>query len=335
MDSPAAAEMEAMLAIFGEDLVQTGPGAFELFIAPECDASQIAGSVVLTMVQPAGYPLSAPADVRVAGTSAAGHAFEHRGGAWELSGEHASALRSLIDSALAAAAGEPVCFEVASVVRTYLSEHTVAEKPPAAPGADEEEDVGLDESDMDEEMIDALRDVLRDSGPLIPQLDKAERLPAGSAEQRAALHAIWLGLTDAQRREMVASDDEDESEDDDDDDDSEEDVRAQPPTPRAASGPAGKGAAPPPAAARTCPKGHALTAVVSKPHDYRRLAGGEGNCDVCDADFRYSAGGYHCDRCTDWDCCVRCGGAAADGDGAARQAHKTSSKNGKGRSNKR
>ena len=84
------------------------------------------------------------------------------------------------------------------------------------------------------------------------------------------------------------------------------------------SGGKSKGGGPaalPPPAQRTCPRGHALTAVASKPADYRKLEGGVGNCDLCDTDFRYTAGGYHCDTCRNWDCCTRCGSAAGGGGG--------------------
>ena len=64
-------------------------------------------------------------------------------------------------------------------------------------------------------------------------------------------------------------------------------------------------------AQRTCARGHALTAGNAKPADYKKMSGGEGNCDLCGKDFFYQQGGYHCDSCHNWDCCVACGSTAA------------------------
>jgi ATP-dependent RNA helicase DHX37/DHR1 len=79
----------------------------------------------------------------------------------------------------------------------------------------EPEGLDLDESDMDVEMIEALRGVLRHTPHLLPRLDLAEAMPPNGKKQRAALFAIWSRLTDLQRREMDAladSSDEDGSE---------------------------------------------------------------------------------------------------------------------------
>ena len=63
-------------------------------------------------------------------------------------------------------------------------------------------------------------------------------------------------------------------------------------------------------AARACVRGHALTPVITKPADYAKLKGSTGNCDLCDTDFKYSDGAYHCFRCANWDCCEACGSIA-------------------------
>lgn len=340
-DEDAEAEAQALTAIMGDDLIMSAAREFELFVLPECDPMECVGSVVLTVRQPPGYPHSAAAHVEIAGTSAAGHAFEHRGQSWQLNSEHAIALRSVVDKVAAEKAGEPMCWDMVEAVREWLRDNTTAPKPEptaATPGAadeQEDDDDDLDESDMDEEMISCLRDVLRGGGPLVRQLDLAEAMTAGSKQQKAALLDIWRGLTDAQREEMVASD---ENSSDDEQEEGRGGARARPSAAAAhhgrADGDGGKRAAiPPPPAQRACPKGHALTAGCSKPADYRRLEGNEGNCDVCDADFKYSAGGYHCDTCKNWDCCVRCGSTPLGGGGSA-SVRKTASK-GKNRSSKR
>ena len=77
-----------------------------------------------------------------------------------------------------------------------------------------------------------MREVLEEvPGPnrkkVLKQIDAAEALPSCSKQQRAALHAIWISMTDEQRGKMV----EDESysggdsdDDSDDSDDSEEEA---------------------------------------------------------------------------------------------------------------
>ena len=71
-----------------------------------------------------------------------------------------------------------------------------------------------------------------------------------------------------------------------------------------------------------------LTAVNCKPADYKRLDGNEGNCDLCDVDFFYTSGGYHCGTCRNWDAkrdsCVPCGSRpAAASKGKSSKGRKT------------
>jgi len=128
------------------------------------------------------------------------------------------------------------------------------------------------------------------------------------------------------RRLVFPEPDDDDDDDDDDDGDADsgrrdapgdssrnEEQTAQRSTQAAHTGTATqkKQARCPPPAKRSCPRGHGLSAVNSKPADYRKLEGNVGNCDLCDVDFKYTAGGYHCDSCKNWDCCVACGGKAA------------------------
>jgi hypothetical protein len=49
---------------------------------------------------------------------------------------------------------------------------------------------------------------------------------------------------------------------------------------------------------------------------------------VCGADFEYTRGGYHCEGCRNWDCCVSCGSSSAKRPGGAGGA-------GQGKGNKK
>jgi ATP-dependent RNA helicase DHX37/DHR1 len=68
----------------------------------------------------------------------------------------------------------------------------------------EREGLDLEEEDMEVGMIEALRGVLRHTPHLLPKLDLAEGMRPNGKKQRAALFAIWGGLSDLQRREMDA-----------------------------------------------------------------------------------------------------------------------------------
>ena len=70
----------------------------------------------------------------------------------------------------------------------------------------------LDDEDMDGELIEALRPVLRDDKAKLKALDQAARLEDGSAEQCVALQAIWRSLTVAQKMQTVESSDEEDDE---------------------------------------------------------------------------------------------------------------------------
>eukprot|EP00962_Isochrysis_galbana_P041631 scaffold15350_cov98-Isochrysis_galbana.AAC.1 len=98
----------------------------------------------------------------------------------------------------------------AEAERGHLSEaeggEVSDEEEPGLPSPDlpEPEGLDLDESDMDVEMIEALRGVLRHTPHLLPKLDLAEVMPPNGQKQRAALFAIWRLLSGLQRREMDA-----------------------------------------------------------------------------------------------------------------------------------
>ena len=81
----------------------------------------------------------------------------------------------------------------------------------------EPDGLDLEESDMDAEMIEALRGVLRHTPDRLPLLNCAEAMKPNSKRQRAALFAIWTKLSDVQKREMEAlADSSDESDADSD-----------------------------------------------------------------------------------------------------------------------
>ena len=209
-----------MVAILGDDIrVQSRDGGARelvLYVTPESDpATEAVGAVLLTVTLPQGYPAGAAAQVAVSST--AGHEFAHRlDDPWPLSSEHAAELSAVVAAATHGRPGEQVVWDCVDGVRQWLEVHTLTAKPSAP--SDEvsrlnsrlddaeisEDDLALDEEDMDEEMIEALREVLRGGGKLVRMLDEAEAMKAGSRAQKAALHAIWLGLSDAQRKEMVA-----------------------------------------------------------------------------------------------------------------------------------
>ena len=124
--------------------------------------------------------------------------------------------------------GEPVLWAVVEAVRQWLETHTLEAKPPPEPDAGvsgvqeqlggaeiSEDDLELDEEDMDEELLDAIREVLR------PKADEADRhlaanldaigasMKNGSREMAAALREVWKALTPEQRAKVVEdSDDE-------------------------------------------------------------------------------------------------------------------------------
>ena len=285
------------------------------------------------MTLTAQYPHDARAAAFEVSSLVGSELFPHQqargAGEWAPTAEQAAAIAAVAVAAAAAIpSGEPALWEVIEAVRSWLEENTLSARPSVAAsslqevqeamgGAEiSEDDLELDEEDMDSEMVEAVREVLtREQKELGRKLDMAEAMKANSKAQRTALKDIWLELTPAQRRQMVASDDDDSDDSDgDDDSDDEEAVAAARATDGGGRGKAAaqqkQGACPPPAQ-RTCARGHALTAVNAKPADYRKMSGGEGNCDLCGKDFFYRQGGYHCDSCHNWDCCVACGSTAA------------------------
>ena len=84
---------------------------------------------------------------------------------------------------------------------------------------DDDDDLELDEEDMDDELLEAIREVLEpseagdDGDALLAQrLDQAATLRNGSKEMAAALRGVWRELSLEQKKRVVAdSDDEGES----------------------------------------------------------------------------------------------------------------------------
>ena len=77
---------------------------------------------------------------------------------------------------------------------------------------DSDDDMELDDEDMDGELVEALRPVLRGDTAKLKALDQAARLENGSAEQCVALKDIWRSLTLAQKMQTVESSDEEDDE---------------------------------------------------------------------------------------------------------------------------
>jgi len=228
---------------------------------------------------------------------------------WAPSASDTAALGVLVNELAAERQGEPYVFDVISAVREWLEANTVRLKPPKsvvvpASGGGDGADDDLDEADMDEEMIEALREVLRGGGVLLRLLDEAEGCKSGSKEQRSLLHKVWQQLSPAQKIAMVASDS-------DSSDEAEEVVHSKVASkPKKGKDKQSNGGVPS-SAQRQCPKGHALSSYNNRPNDYARFTEGIGfSCDVCGGDFKYVWGIHHCDKCKDWDCCVSCGSEA-------------------------
>lgn len=327
-----------MASILGDDFATdpAAPNMCVMYCAPETEANEQSGAVVLRCTLPADYPHTAEARVELASLRECAHSFPHRrectSATWAPSAAQAVDLGAALQRCTSGSEGEAVLWNCVEAVNEWLGTNTLVERASdeatdaalAAALAEaevSEDELDLDEEDMDEEMVEALREVLPRGGPLARKLDKAEFLPSGGKEQKAVLLDIWKAMGPALRQQMVASDSDDDSEDSAD---SEEAPR--PPAGKAAKGkPPPKQAPMPPPAQRACKRGHTLTAINSKPADYKKLDGNVGNCDLCDLDYKYTVGGYHCDTCRNWDVCVACGSsgpAATNAGGKSRKRGK-------------
>jgi len=344
MSEEATLEMEALSSIMGADLwlEPDSPSSFLLCVAPEHEAeSEVTGAVALHVHMPAGYPAEAQPSIIPCRLSEKVSCFPHmqmsQSAVHSVFWEDADLekVQQITKDALAGREGETVVYDIIEAVRAFLASHTIRARPPRSgslegpsgtksdglsahmAGADvSDDDYSLDEEDMDEEMIEAIREIDSISPEIRSSLDTAEKLKG--ARQRKALHAIWKQMTLAQRKEMVADSDGSSynSEDNSSDEDSDELPTAHTGSTRGGGSQSHssvgnksgtKVMACPGPAKRGCPRGHTLTAVNAKPNDYKKLDGNTGVCDICRADFKYSSGGYHCATCRNWDCCVACG----------------------------
>lgn len=331
----ATDELVALSSILGPDLWVDSESAGRIVIAvtPEViDDKEVVGAIAMEVSLPSSYPSSAAPIITCSSLAQHADLFEHRsapkGGFFAPSAEQAKALAASVAAAVDGGHGDVVVFDAVAAAREWLATNAASKASDAddicarlADAEVSEDDLELDESDMDEELIEALLEVL----PGDKRLQAAARLPSGSARQREAIKAVWLSLTPQQRRQMVADSDSD-GDFEDLDEESEESEEEHAPVKRSSGGGGGKRKAPslmpPPPAQRACHRGHRLTPVNSQPRDYRHLAAGVGNCDLCGIDFEYTRGGYHCDACRDWDCCVACGSQGASQGKAAKAKKK-------------
>lgn len=335
LSEDATQEIEALSAIMGDDFHREGQeSCFVLCVAPEAGDGEVVGALSLAIRLPPGYPEKARAEITPSSLLPYFDQFPNRAARLFVPSEAQLAdIKAAVAAVVTGMDGEAVIYEVVQQVQAWLEAHTLAAVPADNATADElasamdgaevsEDDLELDSEDVDEEMLEAMREVVEADTPpdkkLLKLLKKAERLPADTKEQRDAIRACWLALSPAQRRHMV---EDSGAEDEDEDDESSDEEAVAESAAKAKSAGAKKVTPMPSLAQRACPKGHALTPVNAKPHDYRKLGGNEGNCDLCGSDFKYSAGGYHCDTCRDWDCCVACGSTAA-GRGGKKQKKK-------------
>ena len=125
-------------------------------------------------------------------------------------------------AAAAVAAAEAAAAEAAASAASEAAEAASSSAPLAVnddataasdeEDEDSEDDMELDDEDMDDELVEALRPVLRGDKAKLEALEQAARLENGSAEQCVALKAIWRSLTPAQKMQTVESSDEEDDE---------------------------------------------------------------------------------------------------------------------------
>ncbi|CAJ1434548.1 unnamed protein product [Effrenium voratum] len=238
---------------------------------------------------PEGYPTTCGPLVKVT-----------PGGLPEDAAAGAPSLEEVVESALRDAAGNEALFQLAEAVRTWLFDHGKLPEEPKAPTPEppeeEGDDLDVDSEDLDEELIEALEDLLAGDAARRKELRRIRGLAPQSAEQKAALRRQLKMLSAEEREALVGSD---------------SDSEPEPAKPRA---PAVKLAP----AQVECPKGHELTAFSARPPDYRKFDGDEYTCDLCGRDGEYRYGVYHCTKCfqqggKQFDACPACGGGGGGG----------------------
>jgi len=283
-------EIDALVGILNEDIHVESETRLLAYVTAEHnpDTEQV-GALVLEVQIPSGYPGSEAVQVLVQSVFGHQNTFKHRDPmpVWSPQPDQIIEITNALNELIESRKGECLIYDLIAATKEWLEEHTLKSK-----GEDEmeidsdssEEDLRLNDEDMDDEMLEAMGEVLRGCGKLMKMLEQAERMKSGSKEQKELMHTIWMSMTDQQRQEMVASDDES----------SDEEIA---PTIKV-------GAL---VAKVKCSKGHSPSGGVIKPEDYKKYPGSVGCCDMCGNDFKYTAGAFHCNICKDWDCCLHCG----------------------------
>lgn len=296
-----AEEIEALQAIFGDDAL-TRIAADKICMPvspdPDCDGCRFA-TAQLEVTFPVGYPAEALPALSVSCGP-------------RLSPTDCIVLQELADQTAEENSGAISIFSVANAMKDWLQEHTCTEPtPPQTPPEEEVHDGGgdfdVDSEDLDDEMIQALKEVLVGDSPKLQELRDIKKMQG--KEQRCALRGMLRKLTPSQREALVGSDSESEEE------------------PITVAKAAAKPAVKLPPATIECPVGHELTAYSSRPPDYKKFDDGDYTCDVCGQDGVYKRGVYHCTKCfanggKQFDACPSCGISSSSGGKKQKQKGK-------------
>lgn len=302
----ATEEIEALESIFDDRFQRIDDSTVRVEIAPEPDTDgHVYGTASLFVTFTCDYPLKALPSFRIESSAPVPENVN-------------SLLQELVESVAAAeGVGQVVVYTVADAVREWLQEHTRTEAPPPPPATtshtigtgenDESDDdeLSVDSEDLDDEMIEALQEVLAKDTQKLKELKKIKKMEG--SEQRSALRGMLKSLTPKQREELVGSSSDSSDEDE------------PPPPSNKREGGAGTTRAAPvqlPPALIECSVGHELTAFSSRPPDYRNFDGDMYTCDICARDGRYKNGVYHCTKCfakggKQFDACPTCGSQPA------------------------
>ncbi|CAE8730157.1 unnamed protein product [Polarella glacialis] len=203
-DVTEAHEDSALEAIFGaENVLRHGEASLRLHIAPgPDDEGHEYAAADLEIELPEGYPASVGPKLSVAAPSGEDGLPE---GALE-------ALLLVAQAAANEAAGSVSLFAVGEAVRDWLRENVRLEpKPGKDEMEDDAEDFDVDSEDLDDEMIEALAELLEGDSGRLKELRLIKRLGPGP-EQRTALRAQLRTLSPAEREALVGSDSEDSDE---------------------------------------------------------------------------------------------------------------------------
>lgn len=301
-------EFEALKAMF-DTFERTSEASIRFRVDPGPDDSgRACGTAMVEAVLPPGYPASARPELRIV----PGPELEE--------GLNVEALTAAAMAAVAETEGSEAMWAVSEAVRDWLREHgALPEKPEAQveqkPDEDDGSDISVDSSDLDEELIEALEDIVEEDAARMKELKRLRRL-GSCAEQRVGLRAFLRTLSPMEREELLASDSE-----------SEDEAAAAATGGGSAKSSRGGPALVMPKAARECPAGHELTSYSARPPDYKKFDGDEFTCDVCGQDGFYRNGVYHCTKCfqkggKQFDACYSCGISTGAPSPAKKQQNK-------------